>query len=326
MNDTFTQLKQMFTDRVRESEPLAPFTTFKVGGPADLFYEAKTVDELVSVVSAARRLSIPVFILGGGTNILIGDKGVRGLVVKNATGSVKVVGMKGQYQGGTQTRSVFVQADSGVIFNKLVRFTAEEGLSGLEMHLGLPGTVGGAVYMNSKWTKPEGYVGDVVYQAEILTPHGKRETVPAKYFRFAYDTSSIQKTGDTLLSVTFRLESKPKEVVWERANESIAYRRESQPQGIKSAGCTFRNVPRAEIISRGLPPQAVSAGFLVDHAGLKGVKIGEAQISPVHANFIVNLGKAMAIDVVQLINRAKDQVKTQFGITLTEEIQLVGEF
>lgn len=306
--------------------PLAPYTTFKIGGQADLFFDAKTVSELVMAVTEARNKNIPVFILGGGTNILIGDKGIRGLVIKNSTSTIKILGMKGQQKGGAHIRKVFVSADSGVVMNKLVRFTAEEGCKGLEMHLGLPGTVGGAVYMNSKWTKPTGYVGEVVYQAEVLTPTGERKTVPKSYFQFAYDTSSIQKTRDIVLSVVFTLEVDTKEHLWSIANESIAYRRISQPQGVKSAGCTFRNISKAEVLSHGLPDEATSAGFLVDHAGLKGLQIGDAQISPMHANFIINRGKGTASDVVQLVDRAKEQVKRQFDVTLTEEIERVGEF
>lgn len=320
------QLKKILGERLKEQELLAPFTTFKIGGPADLFFDAKTVDELVAAITEARELHIPVFVLGGGTNILIGDKGIRGFVVKNSTSSIKVRGMKGQSGPGVQRRRVYVEADSGVIMNKLVRFTAEEGFRGLEMHLGLPGTVGGAVYMNSKWTHPEGYVGDVVSQAEILMPTGERKTVSKNYFQFGYDTSSLQKTGDIVLSIVFSLEVDTKNELWNTANESIAYRRVSQPQGVKSAGCTFQNVAKSDILSLGLPPEAVSAGFLVDHAGLKGFRIGDAQISPLHANFIINLGKASASDVVQLINRAREQVKRQFGVTLAEEIVRVGEF
>lgn len=326
MDIKIQQLKNLLGEKAKVNESLAPYTTFKIGGPADLFYDAKTVSELETAVTEARKLGVPVFVLGGGTNILIGDKGIRGLVVKNSTSSIKVRGMRGQSSPTTQTRRVYVEADSGVTMNKLVRFAAEEGFRGLEMHLGLPGSVGGAVYMNSKWTKPEGYVGDVVYQAEILTPTGERKTVSQKYFQFAYDTSSIQKTRDIVLTVVFALEADTKDRLWRIANESIAHRRLTQPQGIKSAGCTFRNISKAEVLSLGLPQEATSAGFLVDHAGLKGLQIGRAQISPVHANFIINLGGAEARDVIQLIDRAREQVKKQFGVTLVEEIERVGEF
>ncbi len=291
----------VYGSMMKNNEPMARYTTFKIGGPADLFYVARNTEELVTVITEARNAEFPVFVLGGGTNILIGDKGIRGLVVKNSTSRMV-------------RRGVQVEADSGVSFNKLVRFTIDEGLSGLEMHLGLPGTVGGAVYMNSKWTHPKGYVGDVVHQAEILTPSNTLELVPKRYFRFGYDTSVIQKSHDIVTKVIFALHADDKEHIWKRANESIAYRRQTQPQGIFSAGCTFRNISKT------------SAGLLVDQAGLKGLVIGDAQISPVHANFIVNLGKASASDVIQLIDRAKEQVKRQFGIELEEEIVRVGEF
>ena len=312
-------LKQKFGDRLKEHEPLARYTTFKIGGPADYFFEAKTTDELVAAVTLARTLSIPMFILGGGSNILIGDRGIRGFVIKNSTGTIRIKGIKGTVTGGAAKKGlVFVEADSGVIFNSLVRFTVEEGLVGLEMHLGLPGTVGGAIFMNSKWTHPPGYVGDAVCQAEILTPENKRVTVPKAYFHFGYDTSSIQKTNDILLKVVFALRADSKERLWRVANESIRYRRQTQPQGVFTAGCAFKNISQAQALT--------SAGFLIDHAGLKGTRIGDAEISSVHANFIINRGAATAADVVQLMALVRTKVKEKFGVVLEEEIIRVGEF
>ncbi|MBI3386021.1 UDP-N-acetylmuramate dehydrogenase [Candidatus Gottesmanbacteria bacterium] len=326
MKDPLQKLKKILGDRSRENEPLARYTTFKIGGPADLFYEAKTTDELVSAVTEARKLFVPVFMLGGGTNILIGDRGIRGFVVKNATDRIAIVGAKGKLSGGTQVGTVFVEADSGVIMNKLVRFTIEEGLGGLETQLGLPGSVGGAVFMNSKWTRPQSYVGDSLYQATILTKANEVSVVPKSYFQFGYDQSSIQKTGDIVLRVVFSLKPGNKEKLWEMANSVIAYRRETQPQGVFSPGCTFRNISKSDAIAASTPQFITSAGFLLDHAGLKEVSVGDAQISPVHANFIINKGKATAADVVKLIERARNQVKSQFGVELVEEIVRVGEF
>jgi UDP-N-acetylmuramate dehydrogenase len=325
-NAWYEVLTKALGDRVKQGEPLARFTTFKVGGPADLFYEAKSAEGFVLAIKTAYKNNIPLFILGGGTNILIGDKGIRGLVIKNATQKIAIAGMKGERTQEGSSSLVYVEAESGVIMNKLVRFTVEEGLSGLEMQLGLPGTVGGAVYMNSKWTKPEGYVGDVVHQATILTPKGEITVVPQSYFQFAYDTSSIQKTRDIVISVVFALRRDDKERLWKIANESVAYRRETQPQGISSAGCAFRNITPAEAVAVATPNHTTSAGFLVDHAGLKGALVGGAQISPIHANFIFNTGKATAADVVALIEKAREQVKERFGVTLEEEIVRVGEF
>lgn len=316
----------LFGDRAKLNEPLGRYTTFKIGGPADIFFDAKTTQELVDSITVARKSKIPLFILGGGTNILIGDKGIRGLVVKNSTNRVVTRGIKGEMVAGKSRSRVFVEADSGVLFNKLVRFTIDEGLEGIEMHLGLPGTVGGALYMNAKWTHPEGYVGDVVYQAEILTSTNEIKIVPKTYFHFGYDSSVIQKTNDIVTKVVFSFVRSEKERLWKIADESIGYRRQTQPQGVFSAGCTFRNISRTEAIEHTIPNQMTSAGFLIDHSGLKGLQVGNAQISPMHANFIINKGQAKASDVVQLINRAKEQVKKQFKIELEEEILRVGEF
>ncbi len=310
----------------KENVPLAQYTTFKIGGPAEFFYEAGTIGDLVDAVIKARQLGLPITILGGGTNVLIGDKGIRGVVIKNNTGAITIRGMKGRYRAGRKVGSVYVEADSGVVFNKLVRFTVEEGLEGLEAHLGLPGTVGGAIFMNSKWTKPVSYVGDAVYQATILTPKNETKIVDRSFFRFAYDTSVIQKTADIVLRVVFALTPGEKDDLWKIANQSISYRRESQPQGVKSPGCTFRNISKSQAVVAATPDHTTSAGFLVDNAGLKGMCVGDAQISPIHANFIVNNGHAKASDVVELIEIAKAKVKKQFGVELEEEIVRLGEF
>lgn len=320
------KLKEALGAKLKEQEPLAPYTTFKIGGPADFFYDAKTKEELVLAIKAAREAQAPFFILGGGTNILIGDRGIRGLVIKNSTQNIAIRGVRGSMEPGSNKRTVFVEADSGVPINKLVRFTIEEGLSGLEMQLGLPGSVGGAVYMNSKWTKPEGYVGDAVYQATILTPDNTIKEVSKEYFDFAYDFSTIQKSGDIVLSVIFALLQDDKERLWTIANSSIAYRRGSQPQGVFSAGCTFKNISKVQALTAATPGLTTSAGFLVDNAGLKGAVVGDAEISPVHANFIVNRRHAKASDVVELIERARTAVKDKFGVVLEEEIRRVGEF
>lgn len=322
----YTQLHMVLGDRLKTNELLGRYTTFKVGGPADFFYEAKTKEEFVLAIQTARSLNIPIFLLGGGTNILIGDRGVRGFVIKNSTQGIAIRGVRGSMESGSSKKTVYVEADSGVPMNKLVRFTIEEGLSGLEMQLGLPGTVGGAVFMNSKWTKPEGYVGDSVYQAHILTPRGEVKTVSREYFNFSYDFSSIQKSKDIVISVTFALIQDTKERLWEVANASIEYRRETQPQGVFSAGCTFKNISKATSMMASTPNLTTSAGFLVDAAGLKGDRVGDAQISTVHANFIINLRNATALDVVTLIEKAKEAVKQKFGVTLEEELIRVGEF
>jgi len=326
-NDQFVQvIENLYPNRIKRNEPLASYTTWKIGGPADLFFNAQTTEELVRSIEEARRISLPVFVFGGGSNILIGDKGIRGLVVKNSTSKIVTRGVKGEKIGGISSELVYIEADSGVPFNRLVRYTIDEGLRGIEMHLGLPGTVGGAVYMNAKWTHPEGYVGDVVYQAEILTPATELKIVPQSYFQFSYDKSSIQKTKDIVTKVIFSLKKDEKKRLWDVANASIQYRKETQPQGVSTAGCVFKNISNEISIAKNLPDFTTSAGFLLDHCGMKDAQIGDAQVSSVHANFILNRGHARASDVIQLIDRAKEQVKRQFGIQLEEEIEHVGEF
>lgn len=294
--------------KFRQNVILAPYTTFKIGGAADYFFEARTKEELIQAIEVAVSRNLPYFILGGGSNILVGDKGFRGVVIKNATSKISLKGIKGL---------VYMEAESGVNFNQFVRFTIEEGLGGLEMHLGLPGTVGGAVAMNSKWLNPPAYIRDRVHQIEVYSPDVGRRVV---------SSSKIQPAKEIILSAVFSLKQEDKTLLWERANQSISYRRESQPQGIFSAGCTFRNLTAAQALSTIVPNQSRSTGFLIETLGLKGKLCHQAQISPVHANFILNLGRATAQDVLTLINTIKLAAKEKYNLELEEEIVKVGEF
>jgi len=319
-------LTDRFPGKIQTHVDMSRFTTYKVGGPADIFLEVVKTDDLIDAITIARASAIPLTIIGGGSNILVGDKGIRGMVVKNSSNTIRTMGMKGAIHKGISSKTTYVQADSGVPMNTLVRFTIEEGLSGLEMHLGLPGTVGGAVYMNAKWGHPLTYIGDVLYQATILTPRNTIVTTGRDYFRFGYDTSTIQTTGDIVIHVTFQLQGGETHRIWETANQNIQYRFATQPQGVFTAGCVFRNIPQSVVEEKGLPVAASSAGYLIDKAGLKGSEEGGASFSRDHANFIVTSPKANALDVIKLIERARLQVKKKFGITLEEEIIRLGEF
>jgi len=326
MNKKYDELKIQFQGKIKEQEILAPFTTYKVGGPADLFYTATTADELVSIVRAARTLDIPFFILGGGSNILVGDNGFRGLVIKNATSGIALKGVKGTVHGDNTKSLVYVEVDTGVPMNRLVRFTIEEGFAGLEMHLGLPGTVGGAVAMNSKWTRPVASVGDCVHQGIILTSDNEVRQVSVGYFHFSLGKSSISIHGDILLRVIFALQKCDTESLWKSANESIEHRRLTQPQGVRTAGCVFRNISLADAIRFQTPNKTQSAGYLLDASGCKGMKVQGAEVSTIHANFIVTGSRTTAGDVVELIDQMKKIVKKKFGVTLKEEIIRVGDF
>jgi len=317
-------LSAQINQEVRRNVILAPYTTFKIGGPAEFFIEAQDKEAIIKAVQACVRYKIPYYILGGGSNILIKDQGVEGLVIRNLARKISVKGLKGVYRHGFRQGKTFIEAESGTSMNQLVRYTIESGLGGLEMHLGLPGTVGGAIFMNSKWMKSESYVGDRLIQGEIMDTEGKVRIEPASYFNFGYDTSILQKTGEILLSAVFELTPKEQDLLWISAQESLLYRKKSQPVGVKTAGCIFRNFSKAEALTNKIQNNITSAGFLIDKAGLKGKSSNEAVISDIHANFILNRGQASASDVLELIALVKNEVYKKFGITLKEEILIFG--
>lgn len=309
--------------RVFLDEPLSKYSSFHIGGPAQFFYRAKTADELVKAVNLARDLNIPVFLLGGGTNLLVGDRGFPGLVIKNDTAGIKLLGIKGK-KGGEQT--VYLEVESGVSVNRLVRFTLTQEFDGLQFFLGQPGTVGGAVYINAHNMKKGKFFGERVLKATILKKGGKVERVDASYFRFGYDKSILQQTKEVLLSVVVELKRGDKAKLWAEAQEALDFRQKTQPTGVFSSGCTFRNIAKSEAMRLATPNYTTSAGYLLDSLGLKGERCGQAMFSPHHANFIVHKGGAKAADVLELIHLAKKKVKERFNIDLTEEIVMVGEF
>lgn len=311
-----------------QNELLSNHTNFRVGGPADYFVEVKTQEDLLEAVEKAKKLGIPYFILGGGTNIVIGDKGYRGMVIKNKMDQIQIAGYKSSLQKPFEVgiKDVYVKSDSGVLLNRLVRYTLEQELSGIENFLGQPGTIGGAMYINAHNMDQKDFFGDHVAEATILTVKGELETVPQSYFKFGYDESSVQKNGAVVLSVIVKLIKGEKEAIWEKANAAQARRHATQPKGYPTAGCTFRNFDASDAFRIGTPNHTQSAGFLVDSCGLKGKRIGNAMFSNEHANFILNMGGATADDIRKLIRLAKKEVKAKFGVELKEEIVLVGEF
>ncbi len=324
MDATKTLINKLGKDRVLLNEPLSSHCTWRVGGLAKLWYEAKTKEELIKSITLARKYQIPYFVLAGGSNVLFSDRGFDGLVIKNSTSKISFAGITGRINNQIKKEAVFIEAESGVMFNRLVRFTLDQGLTGLEYFLGQPGTVGGAVYMNAHFMLKNKFVGDYLSSAKILNNENKVTDVEASYFRFGYDQSIIQKTGEIVLSAVFKLAKSNKTSVWEAANETIAYRQKTQPQGYPTAGCTFRNISTADAISLSIPNQIRSAGFLIDQCSLKGFAIGGAEISHDHANFILNKNKATAKDIISLINLCKDKVREKFGAVLTEEITYGG--
>lgn len=293
--------------KVKEDEPLSLHTTFKIGGPAQFYFEAEKTEELFEAVNLCRNLGLPFFILGGGSNVLVSDIGFKGLVIKNKSREIKILKYKGEVkEQKLKVKNVLIEADSGVSLNQLVRYTLEEGFSGLELFLGLPGTVGGAIFSNAHFGQKQ--MRDFLLGIKLLTPEGEMKEEKKDHF----------SSQEILLSAIFSLEKERKEILWQKASEALKYRRQTQPLEFPSAGCIFKNIFT--------PLTPLSVGFLIEQCGLKGKEIGGAKISEKHANFIVNKGGARAEDVVKLINICKRKVKEKFGLKLTEEIIYVGEF
>lgn len=327
MEKKYLELINKFSqERIKLNEPMSLHTTMKIGGPVDVYLEAFTKEDLVLYVELCLKEKLPYFIIGLGSNILVSDKGFHGVVIRNRTSKIRIAGMKGKINLNQKSiHSVLVEVESGVLLNQLVRYTLDEGLAGLEYFLGLPGTVGGAVWNNSHNERYKKYFGEQILQAEILNSLGEKKVVDRKYFEFGYDQSKIQKSGEIVLSVILSLLPGKKDDLWATATNELNYRQKSHSPS-PSFGCTFQNFNKSDALRLATPNHTTSTGYLLDSLGLKGKQIGGAQISQNHANFILNNGGATAQDVIQLIRVCKEKVKEKYGVELKEEIVYLGEF
>jgi UDP-N-acetylmuramate dehydrogenase len=297
-------------DRLRVDVPLAPFTTFQIGGPADLYYEATSATDLATAVSAARAAGIPWFVLGLGANILVGDRGVRGLVIRNRATAHRI-GDDG-----------VLWSESGAVVQDLVLETVRAGWSGLEHYVGIPSTVGGALWQNLHFLSPAParertvFIAEPFRRCEILGEDDVRREVDADYIQFGYDESVFHHRRDIVLSAQFQLERADPAALHRVLQENLAWRGARHPWLAihPSAGSIFKKI------------EGVGAGRLIDECGLKGFRIGDAQISHMHANILVNLGAATAADVRALIAHAQQAVAERFGHHLEVEIGFVGDF
>ncbi len=295
--------------RLRRDEPLAPLTTLRVGGPADWFLDARSPEEVAAAVVAARELGLPLTLLGGGSNALVSDAGIRGLVVRWRHGGIE------------QTEHGLVRASAGATVNGLVRWTIHRGLAGLESWAGTPGTIGGAVAGNAHFGGRG--VGEHIAGVTLLGPDGQAPRVAADEMEFAYGRSRIQSTGELVLAADFRVTDGAASDLRDTARASVRFRKRTQPLRKPSAGCVFRNPDPAEVsLPEGTP---CSAGALIDRAGLKGSAVGGAEVSRRHANFIVTAPGATASDVRALIERCQDAVAAKYGVALAPEIVFLGE-
>jgi UDP-N-acetylmuramate dehydrogenase len=266
---------------------------------------------MIAAIKAAHAAGMKVTILGGGSNVLVADRGVRGLVIRPRGGNVSAVGDR------------LVRADAAVTINGLVRWTINRGYAGLEAWAGTPGTVGGAIYGNAHWKSTN--IGDLVDSVRLVKPDGTLLQAPADRMEFEYDYSRLKRTGVIVLWAAFRVTpGGDPNALRAVARESLAFRKRTQPLESPSAGCIFMNPDAVrDKVPAGIPP---SAGALVDRAGLKGVASNGARVSPTHANFIINEGAATAADIRDLIERCRAAVRDQFGVALRNEIVYLGEF
>ncbi len=289
---------------------LAPYTTFKIGGPADLYCEPSSADELALAVLAARELEVPYFVLGLGANILVGDRGFRGLVIRNVA----------HHERWGDDGKVWVE--SGAVIRDLISESAHCGWSGLEHFVGIPSTVGGAIWQNLHFLSPAPerertvFISEVFESCEILSAEGIRKTVGADYVNFGYDDTVFHHRADIVLAVTFALAPGDPNIMYRVMQENLSWRGARHPwlELNPSAGSIFKKL------------EGVGAGRLIDQLGMKGFRIGDAQISHIHANIVVNLGHATAREVRELIATAQKRVEDKLGHRLVPEISFIGEF
>ena len=296
--------------RLHANAPLAPYTTFRIGGPADLLYDATTADELANAVVLARSIGVPFFTLGTGANILVGDSGFRGVVIRNLARDAR-------FLDGER-----LWAESGAIVHHLIVASVERGLSGLEHFVGIPSTLGGALWQNLHFLSPAParertiFLEEIVESVDLLGTHNERNSVDRAHMKFGYDTSILHYSGDIALAATLRLTRADPNDMHRIMQENLSWRGARHPwlDIHPSAGSIFKKI------------EGVGAGRLIDQCGLKGYRVGDAQISHIHANIILNLGHATAADVRGIIDHAQHVVATKLGYNLEPEIMFVGEF
>ena len=300
-------------ERFRKHVPLAPFTTFKLGGAADWYADVRSADELASVMRTVREHDLPFFLLGTGANVIVGDRGFRGLVIHNRAQDVTL-----------DPESHRLRAESGaVMYPDVIERSVTAGLSGLEHYVGIPSTVGGALWQNLHFLSPPPerartmFLEEVVHSADLLTEDGTRKTVGVDYFDFGYDYSILHDRDDVVLAATFQLHAdRERARMREIMDANLQWRAERHPplDTEPSVGSIFKKI------------EGVGAGRLIDECGLKGAQIGGAMITHRHANIFVNTGGARAADVCALIELARDAVERETGYRLETEIDFVGEF
>jgi UDP-N-acetylmuramate dehydrogenase len=321
----FQLLQKKLGSHVKENELLSKHTTFKIGGPARYFFAAKNKKDIVNAIKTSKKLSIPYCILSGGSNVLVSDQGFPGLVIKIQNTKYEI-------------RDTKIIADAGASLSTLIQATTKKSLSGLEYFIGLPGTLGGAIYGNAGWPKGKHTIGDQISKVELLYPNGDIKKVKKKWMKFSYRHSRLSdfkiSERPIILSATLKLKSENPSEIQERIKEIVLVRAKKVPKG-NSAGCIFKNFEFANmhelpanlrelIPNKFIPQKTIPAGWLIEQCGLKGKILGGAKISEQHANFIINFNRAKSRDVLKLMKLAQSRVYKKFKIKLREETQYMG--
>ena len=293
-------VKKLGFNKIKLQEPMSHHTQMRGGGPADFYYEATSAKELAEAVGIAIKEGVSYTVLGNGANVLVSDKGIRGLVIVNKSGGLRFL------------PHGFIEAETGVDNTQWIKEAKDRNLLGTERLLKVPGTVGGAVFMNAGDTGRQKFFGDLVVSVEAIDKEGKLKKLKKEECDFGYRSSRFQKTGEVVLKAKLQLKEATREEIEESAKD-ILVRKMHHPSGA-TVGSTFKN------------PDYDHAGRLIEQCGLKGKKIGGAKISEKHANFIINEGGATAANVRALIELMKKSVKEKFNVDLQEEVRYLGEW
>lgn len=310
-----TKTQQLILDKFGDLDPsinfpLAEKTYFKIGGPAEVYLEIFDKKNFSQLIKFCHQQQIKITVIGGASNILIDDLGISGVVVKILAEKFD------KLEDGK------VQAEAGIKMPNLVKKTLDLELTGLEYFLGVPGTLGGAIYNNAHYLQE--LIGDHVQSVVIIDKTGETKTLSQEQCQFDYDSSLFQRSKDLIWSVTFSLKKGNKQESKDKVITATQYRARTQPLGEPSSGCIFQNVVNNDHLRKLFPQFAqqshVPGGFLIDQAGLKGVHIGDIYVSDVHAAFLVNKGNGNSKQVLEMIHLIKDKVKEKFDVELEEEV------
>ena len=289
------------SDNVKQQEPMSRHTTFRIGGPADFYLCPHSTKEVQEIVEICKEENLPYFVLGNGSNLLVSDKGYRGVVIQLWKNFSDIT-----------VKDCCIQAKAGALLSKVAAEALEAGLTGMEFASGIPGTIGGAAFMNAG--AYGGEMKDIIKSVKVLDTQGEVRVLPKEELKMGYRTSIVKEKGYTVLSVELELSKGNREEIRNTMEDLKERRTSKQPLEMPSAGSTFKR------------PEGYFAGKLIMDSGLRGFSLGGAQVSEKHCGFVVNKGGATAMDVLNLIREVQRRVKEQFGVDLETEVRFLGEF